>query len=136
MISLLDTTAFSAAMRYDEEMLAYLRARRPGDIVTAPPAVAEIEYGIRRLPENSKRRTLLERERDRLLGTVRVLEWTPRASEWFGTIKAHLEHQGTMIDDLDVAIAAVAAAHDAVVVTANLVHFRRLPGVSSTRWRE
>lgn len=135
MISLLDTTALSAAMRYDDEILDYLRARRPGDVVTAPPAVAEIEYGIRRLPEDSKRRTLLERERDRLLGTLRVLEWTPRASEQFGAIKAQLEHDGTVIDDMDIAIAAVAAAHDAVVVTANLVHFRRVSGVSSTHWR-
>lgn len=136
MISLLDTTALSAAMRYDEEMLAYLRSRRPGDTATAPPAVAEVEYGIRRLFEGSKRRVLLEHERDRLLGTVRVLEWTPRASERFGTIKAHLEHEGTMIDDMDIAIAAVAAAHEAVVVTANLVHFERVPGVTATHWRE
>lgn len=38
-------------------------------------------------------------------------------------MKAHLERTGALIDDFDAAIAAIAAAHGAVVVTANLVHF-------------
>ena len=136
MTVVLDTTALSAAMRYEEELTAFLRERRPGDVATVPPAVAEIEYGIRRLPAGSRKRKLLEAERSRLLGTIRVLEWTPEASERFGAIKAHLERAGTPIDDLDVAIAAVAMAHGAAVVTANVVHFAHVPDLTVRHWRD
>lgn len=54
----LDTTAFSALMCRDEAMLEFLKRHRPGNIATVPPVVAEIEYGIRRL-DNSSRKYLL-----------------------------------------------------------------------------
>ena len=132
----LDTTALSAAMRYDDELTAFLLQRRPGNVATVPPAVAEIDYGIRRLPAGSRRRRLLEHERDRLLGTIRLLEWSPEASRLFGTIKADLEHAGTPIDDFDVAIAAVAMAHGAAVLTANVVRFERESGLEVRHWRD
>lgn len=134
MIALLDTTALSAAMRRDEGMTSFLRSLRPGDVATAPPAVAEIEYGIRRLVPGSRRRELLEAERLRVLSAIAVLEWTPDASGEFGEIKAHLEKSGTPIDDFDVAIAAVARSHGAEVITANLVHFARVPNLRARHW--
>ena len=42
----LDTTAFSANMRRDAAFLALLKKSALGDIVTVPPVVAEIQYGI------------------------------------------------------------------------------------------
>ena len=45
----LDTTAFSAAMRQDAALLELLGKYRPGNILTVPPVVAEIQYGIERL---------------------------------------------------------------------------------------
>jgi predicted nucleic acid-binding protein len=54
----------------------------------------------------------------------------------FGSIKAGLEQSGEMIDDFDVAIAAIAMSHDAVVLTANLVHFSRVRGLSCRHWEE
>lgn len=131
----LDTSALSAAMRHEPELVAFLAALRPGDVATAPPAVAEVEYGIARLEAESRRRTLLEAERDRLLGVIGVLDWTAGASHRFGLVKAALERAGTPIDDMDVAIAAVALAHGATLITANLAHFKRVPGLRVCHWR-
>lgn len=50
----LDTTAFSAAMRREAGLLTLLKDYRPGDIVTVPPVVAEIQFGIKRLDNSSK----------------------------------------------------------------------------------
>lgn len=136
MIHVLDTTALSAAMRYEASLMDFLKSLRPGEVATAPPAVAEIEYGIARLQDGSRKRELLEAERTRLLETIAVLEWTPNASSSFGRMKAHLERSGELIDDFDLAIAAVAAAHGATVVTANLVHFTRIPELAVRHWRE
>jgi tRNA(fMet)-specific endonuclease VapC len=133
-ITVLDTTAFSAAMRREPDMLAFLRAHRPGDLATVPPVVAEIEYGIQRLEPGSRRRTLLEAERDRVLGALAVLPWTDGASRKFGVCKAQLERDGVPVDDFDIAVGAIALCHDAGIVTANLPHFGRFEGLACRHW--
>lgn len=122
----LDTTAFSALMCRDEAMLEFLKRHRPGNIATVPPVVAEIEYGIRRLDNSSRKYLLLKSERDRLIALIAVLPWLPESSVSFGTIKADLERRGQLIDDFDIAIAAIAMSHKCVVITANVNHFRRI----------
>lgn len=133
-LSVLDTSACAAVMRRDDDMAAFLHARAPGSVALVPPVVAEIEFGIRRLDSDSRKRSLLQRELQRILDAIRVLEWTAAASSYFGEIKAQLERAGTPIDDMDVAIAAVAAAHDAEVITANVVHFSRVTAISTRHW--
>lgn len=134
MIAVLDTTAFTAAMRHDPDLLAFLRGRRPGDLATVPPVVAEVEYGIQRLETGSRRRTLLEAERDKLLGALTVLPWTDESSRRFGACKAQLERDGVPADDFDILIGAIALSHDAEVVTANLPHFSRFRGLACRHW--
>jgi tRNA(fMet)-specific endonuclease VapC len=133
-ITILDTPAFSAAMRREPDMLEFLGIHRPGDLATVPPVVAEIAYGIQQLEPGSRRRTLLEAERDRLLGAVTVLPWTDDSSRRFGTCKAQLERDGVPVDDFDIAIGAIALSHDADVATANLPHFSRFEGLVCRHW--
>jgi tRNA(fMet)-specific endonuclease VapC len=121
-------------MREEPAMLSFLAAGRPGEFALVPPVVAEIEYGIQRLPAGTQKRLLLERQRARYLPRFRWLDWTPSASEEFGRIKAVLEAAGTPIDDFDIAVAAIALAHDAAVVTANIVHFSRVPDLTVEHW--
>ena len=133
-VSILDTSACAALMRHNPEIEAFLRSLAPGDVALVPPVVAEIEYGISRLEAGTRKRELLERELSRLLETIQVLEWTGASSVQFGEIKAQLERDGTPIDDMDVAIAAVAVSHGAEVVTANLSHFSRVGTLKSRKW--
>lgn len=132
----LDTTAFSAAMRGDPALMKLFKRHRPGDIVTVPPVVAEIQYGLERQDKASKKFNLLKAQRDRWLSVVRVLAWSNEASERFGEIKADLERLGQMIDDFDIAIAAIAMAHQCSVLTANLEHFQRIKQLESRSWVE
>ena len=131
----LDTTAFSAIMRRDKYLLTFLKEYRPGDIATVPPVVAEIHYGIKRLDNFSKKYLLLQSERDRLLSIIKVLSWLPGSSEYFGSIKADLESREKIIDDFDIAIAAIAISHKYGVITDNMDHFRRINGLESKNWK-
>lgn len=131
----LDTTAFSAAMRRDADLLGLLRKYPPGDIVTVPPVVAEIQYGIERLDSSSKKYFLLKSEKGRLLSVINVLPWSPESSDHFGKIKADLERRKKLIDDFDVAIAAIAMAHKCGVITGNLNHFRRVKNIKCKSWK-
>ena len=133
MISVLDTSAFSAAMRNEPEMVDFMRSLKPGQIAVVPPVVAEIEFGVQRL-EPGKRRNLLARRQQRLLSAIRLLDWIPEASVRFGAIKSSLEHSGQIILDFDIAIASIAVAHGAQLITANLAHFRRVEGLTCRHW--
>ena len=130
----LDTTAFSAVMKRDSSLLALLGRYRPGDIVTVPPVVAEIQFGIERLDNSTKKYLLLKTERDRLLSLINVIPWSSESSDNFGKIKADLERQGKLIDDFDIAIAAIALAHKCHIITSNLRHFRRIKILKSITW--
>jgi tRNA(fMet)-specific endonuclease VapC len=133
-MEVLDTTAVSAAMRNEPAMAKYLKALQPGDVAIVPPVVAEIEYGIQRLEPGSRKRSLLSERRTQLFSRIRVLDWIPQASVQFGGIKAALERKGQLIDDFDIAVAAIALAHGAGVITANLPHFARIEGLRSRHW--
>ena len=135
MISVLDTTAFSAAVRLEPEIVLFLGARPPGEFAVVPPVVAELEYGLQRLDSASRRYRLLRAQLGRLLSAIPLLEWLPAASVQFGAIKAGLERVGTPIDDFDIAVAAIARAHGAEVITANLAHFARIEGLVCRHWR-
>ena len=130
----LDTTAFSAVMRRDDDLLTLLKGYRPADIATVPPVVAEIQFGIKRLVSDSKKCILLKSERDRFLSIIDVLPWQPESSENYGDIKADLERRGKPIDDFDIAIAAIAMSHKCGVITANLKHFERIKDLECKSW--
>ena len=131
---MLDTTAFSAAMRNEAEMVTFLQELRPGEIATVPPVAAEIEYGIRRIDPETKKYSLLIAQKTKLLSVIRILPWDSEASQNFGIIKAALERAGTPLDDFDIAIGAIALSHNAEVITANLTHFSRIHGLVSRHW--
>ena len=52
----------------------------------------------------------------------------------YGRVKASLERRGTRIEDFDAAIAAHALAVDATLVTADLDHMTRVPGLRVENW--
>jgi tRNA(fMet)-specific endonuclease VapC len=132
----LDTTAFSAWMKQDTFLVTFLKQHRPRDFGTVPPVVAEIEFGLERLDKFSAKYTLLSKARDRALSILTVLPWNDEASRLFGVIKADQEKKGMLIDDLDIAIGAIALSHQCGVITANVRHFSRINGIECLSWEK
>jgi tRNA(fMet)-specific endonuclease VapC len=58
--------------------------------------------------------------------SVKVLPWEPEAAELYAEIRYELTRTGTPIGDMDMLIAAHAIASDAVLVTNNTRHFKRI----------
>ena len=78
---------------------------------------------------------LLTTQKERLLSAIPLLDWIPAASVEFGVVKAGLEAAGMIIEDFDIAVAAIARVHGAEVITANLTDFTRIDGLSCRHWR-
>ena len=99
------------------------------------PVVAEISYGIQRL-SRSKRKDALASRFELLKSEIRRLAWSDEVSAAFGVIKSGLERRGERIEDFDAAVAAHALANGYVLVTANLKHMTRVPGLQVEDWSE
>lgn len=133
MIYVLDTNAVSALMKGSAQVVERLAANAPGDVAIPQPVIAEIAFGIERLPR-SRRRSVLQSRFDLLCSELPRAEWTDAVSQAYGRIKAALERRGTRIEDFDAAIAAHALATSATLVTANLDHMTRVPGLQVEDW--
>ena len=62
----------------------------------------------------------------KFLNSVEVLAWPPEAAEFYADIRYELTRTGNPIGDMDMLIAAHAIAADAVLVTNNTRHFKRI----------
>lgn len=129
----LDTNTVSAIMRGEPQATRRLLAHRRSDVALPQPVVAEISYGLARL-QPSRRRTELSERWQLISRELGRLEWTDAVSSAFGEIKARLESQGERLDDFDIAIAAHAVAQRGTLVTHNLAHFERIPGLEIDDW--
>ena len=129
----LDTNAVSALMKGEPVFLERLKRESRADVALPQPVLAEIAYGLERLPK-SRRRTALEERFEAIRAELPRVEWTDPVSESFGAIKAELERRGRTIEDFDAAIAAHALAGGAILVTANLEHMLRIPGLRVEDW--
>lgn len=129
----LDTTTVSALMRGDERTVARLRRLARQEVALPQPVLAEIAYGLARLPR-SRRRDDLQRRFERIRDELPRLPWTDEVSARFGDLKAAMEKKGQRVDDFDLAVAAHALAAGATLATSNLRHFARLPGLAVEDW--
>jgi tRNA(fMet)-specific endonuclease VapC len=129
----LDTNALSALMKGTAAVVERLAATAPTDVALPQPVLAEIAFGIERLPR-SKRRAALQSRLDLISAELPRAEWSDAVSQMFGRIKATLERRGTRIEDFDAAIAAHALALDATLVTANVEHMIRVPSLHIEDW--
>jgi predicted nucleic acid-binding protein len=133
MAVVLDASVFSALMRGDVAAVRRLVALDPGEVFVPQPTIAEIRYGLARLPR-SRRRSALELRARELLATLARAPWTDEVSAAFGTIKADLENRGERLEDIDVAIAAHALATGGRLATGNVRHMSRVRGVPIEDW--
>lgn len=130
---LLDTNTVSFLMRGEPAVVGRLTAQPRTEVLLPQPVIAEIEFGIARLPR-SARRSKLRSVFDLMLADMTRAPWTDDVSRTFGQIKAGLERRGTPLEDLDIAVAAHAVALGATLVTDNVSDMDRIPGLHLENW--
>jgi tRNA(fMet)-specific endonuclease VapC len=130
---LLDTNVLSEVLkkRPTAEVLERIDEVEDRGLSASSVTVMELRFGAARHP-NGKR--LWKRITEELLPRVEVLPVDGQVAERAGEVLADLESRGLKIGTEDVLIAATALVHDLTVVTRNLRHFQRVPGLSAESW--
>lgn len=123
----LDTNVISEVMRQTPApaVVAWLDHQATDNLYLTAVTVAEISYGLRVLPEGTRRRELSRRFRSFLTQGFegRVLSFDGSAANTYAEIMGHRKEIGRPMGILDGQIAAVARCHGMGVATRNVRDF-------------
>jgi predicted nucleic acid-binding protein len=128
---LLDTNVLSELMRPapDRRVQAWLGGVGSGQLATSAVTIAEITFGLARLPDGRRRSNLMERFDALIFGppALPVLALDHQAGRWAGEFRALREELGLGPAPSDMMIAGIAMTHGASIATRNLADFSSLP---------
>ena len=132
---LFDTDTVSALTRGSppEALLMRMATTAREDRTTSSVTLAELLFGAYRTGPRSE--DLLARIRAALPSTP-LLPFDDAAAEQYARLRSYLEARGMPIGQADTQIAAIALANDLTVVTGNVRHFKRVPGLTVENWLE
>ena len=130
---LLDTNAVIAALKGNPaEVAERLEREVLHDVVALPVIVLfEMRFGI---AKSARRNDNIERLAVFLHLPITIVPFDTEDAEEAGDIRAALERAGTPIGPYDILIAGQARRRGAVLVTANVRDFSRVPGLKTEDW--
>lgn len=92
--------------------------------------IAELYFGVAKA-ENKKHKL------EDIKRVQQMFKVIPAYSSFkeYGEIRHSLEHTGLRVDQFDLLIGATAIHHQMTLVTSNLKHFERMPGIEIESWK-
>jgi predicted nucleic acid-binding protein len=129
-VYILDTNIISELMKPrhrspSEAVLTWVNEQRIADLYITAINHAEILFGLQRLDDGSRKRSLIHRYLLMLQSEFsrRCLDFTSSTAEHYAVICADAEASGRRIPMADAMIASIAVEHNAVLVTRNIADF-------------
>jgi predicted nucleic acid-binding protein len=93
--------------------------------------VMEIIYGAYK---SSRPEYHLEKLENVILPAVNIARFGMKSAHICGKLKADLELKGRRLSLADLQIAAIAIADELILITGNISHFERIPGLKTENW--
>lgn len=127
-----DTDVLSAVLRRDPPLHLIRRLAQvpPDQQFTTAVTLGELLSGAakRGTPE------LTDRVRQIVRQAASVLPFDASAAEVYGPLRGQLEGEGRRLDEPDLRIASIALSRGLTMVTGNVRHFSRVPGLEVENW--
>jgi len=127
---LLDTNICVYFLRQNIKIIDKIMSVSADELAISCFNLAELLFGAYNsdyVDKNLKRVRYIE-------NTIEVIAFDKKAIDNFALIKTELKKQNNLIDDFDILIAAVALSNDMILVTNNVKHFKRIPGLTIKNW--
>lgn len=124
---IVDTNVVSELMKPSPApaVTSWVTSQRADELYTTAITIAEIRYGLARLPDG-RRRDLLQAIADDVFTAFRdqILPFDARATDHYATIVISRQAAGLPIDGFDAQIAAICRVHGATLATRNEKDFQ------------
>jgi predicted nucleic acid-binding protein len=138
-VIVLDTNVTSELMKPapSATVAGWVRGHSATELYTTSITLAEIDYGIQRLPDGH-RKDLLQATADEVFSafTEHVLAFDAAAAEQYGQIVSHRDRVGAPIEGFDAQIASICKAHEATLATRNVKDFQQTGIIVVDPWRD
>ena len=92
--------------------------------------LSELLYGVSKSSKPEQNQMALAQ----FVAPLEIPAYGDEAAQYYGSIRAFLEKQGTPIGSLDLLIAAHALSLDCILVTNNEKEFNRIPSLKIDNW--
>lgn len=122
-----DTNVVSELMRPSPspQVREWVNGQTPDELCTTAVTVAEIRYGLERLPGGRRKDSLLTTATEVFAAFSEFIQpFDADAAIWYATIVAHRDRLGFPMDGFDAQIAAICRTHGAALATRNAKDFR------------
>ena len=128
-----DTDIYTNVIRKvpSETLINRLKKVPRRDQFTTTITIGEVYYGIMKVSDKTKLLKLFE---DVLLPRATILSFDFSAAKKYGEIRSFLEKQGIPLSHADLQIASIALSMNMTLITGNLKHFQRVPGLAVENW--
>jgi tRNA(fMet)-specific endonuclease VapC len=130
MIYLIDTDIIIYSLKNYQPVKDNFRKRTNDPKVISVITYGELLFGAKKSNDYHKNIAAVNRTSE----LFPMVEVTKAIIETFAGIKADLQKQGNIIDDMDLLIAATAITMNYTLVTNNERHFSRIPGLQIENW--
>ena len=126
----------------DTNICIYIIKRKPLDLIerfkqteisrigVSAITLSELSYGVSKSSKPEQNQMALAQ----FIAPIEILPYGDGAAQYYGTLRTHLEKQGTPIGSLDMLIAAHALSTDCTLVTNNEKEFVRIPKLKFENW--
>lgn len=130
---LFDTDALSAIIKKNPAtaLIRRLASIEPDQQFTTSITVGELVYGAYK---SDRPGYFLEKLEKLVWQNIQILPFDEKAAGVYGRLRAELEKKGAPLSEPDLRIASIARHHDLILITGNLKHFSRVPGLVVENW--
>ena len=127
---LLDTDIIIYWMKGDRNISQKIISAGFSSIAAADITKAELYYGAYKSQRTEENLAAIKN----LSEKVNFVPFNDPAQSVFGMLKADLEKKGTRLDDIDLMIASTAISFNLILITNNISHMQRIPGINIQNW--
>ncbi|MCB8946081.1 MAG: type II toxin-antitoxin system VapC family toxin [Ardenticatenaceae bacterium] len=125
----LDTNIIIAYLNGNQNVAEQIKVHLP-DVAMSALVLAELRYGARASAKASENLRRLEQ----LLQIVDVVDFDQASADSYSHLRLTLRQKGKPTGEMDLLIASIAVAHQAVLVTHNTKHFSEIEGLVLEDW--
>jgi tRNA(fMet)-specific endonuclease VapC len=130
MLHCLDTSVIIDILRGDESLKSKIASVAPEHLCITPLILAELFKGVYLAQRQAEALRLVEE----FVHSTEILEFNEHACRIFGQRYGELVKQGKQPPEMDLMIASVVIAHNAVLITRNPKDFTNIKGLKVLVW--